>query len=1405
MAQVKITDLPNALALTGFESVPIVQNGVTVQTTTGNIAAQPNQLQTFLTATQQLSLPNSRYLTAGSGLAIVDNGAGAALQINLTGSVPSLNSLGLGLVAKTATDTLTARAITVGTGLGITNGNGVAANPLISLGTFLSDFVSFSGSSGIVGLNGGAFSALTILGTAGQVAVANGSGAGGNPTVSLVGTGVTAGTYSSANITVDIYGRITSATSGAGSYVTSFSAGTTGLTPSTATTGGVILDGVLNVAHGGTGATSLTGYVKGNGSSTMTALATIPTTDLTGTISNAQLANSAITINGSTVSLGGSITVTSTLANALTIGTGLTGTSFNGSSPVTIAIDSTVVTLTGTQTLTNKTMSGASNTFINIPNSALVNSTISGVALGSNLFTLSIGTGLTGTSYNGSGAVTIGIDSTVATLTGIQTLTNKTISGASNTLTNIGNSSLTNSAITINGTPVSLGGSISIPAITTINGTANQINVATVGSTSTISIANAPLLTGPVKVLGTGSTSITPFANTMQAWEANTNNYELVYARNINNGSDASVDFVAYNDASDVDSYFVDMGITSSNYTNPIFTIFPANGGYVYTGGGTSGQASALLLGTSNSASDLIFFTGGTLLANTRATIKGNTGNFLIGTSTDTGYQLNVAGTTLFSGASEFGSTVLLSANPTTALQAATKQYVDNQVTAGLHIHEPVRVETTGNLTATYAQGGTTFNITTITGGNTVTTSASHGLSVNDQIWLYTSAGNGLSTNIAYFVYSVPAANQLTLSLTFGGSQITGLTNAAGLTYATRANSGVGATLTNSGAQAALVVDGISLSVADRVMVRLQTNGAENGVYAVTTVGSGSTNWVLTRATDSNQVNPADPNGVGTGDYYFTREGLLNAGDSHVLTTEPNTMIIGYTTLTYTQFSGSVDYVGGTNITVVGQTINVSGTIAATLGGTGTSTVTTGDLLYGSATNTWSKLPLGSAYKSLIVNASGTQVEWNAVALNQASAVSGQLSVSNGGTGASTLTGYVKGSGTSAFTASATVPTTDLSGTISNAQLANSSITINGSAISLGGSVSVGTVTSVAATAGTGISISGSPITSSGTLTITNTAPDQTVAIASGTGISVTGTYPNFTVTNTSPSSGGTVTSVTGTSPVVSSGGATPAISLASGYGDTQNPYASKTANFFLAAPNGSAGAPTFRAIVANDVPTLNQNTTGTAANITASSNSTLTTLSALSLPGSQVSGNISGNAGNVTGTVAVANGGTGLTSTPTDGQIDIGNGTGFTRATLTAGSGVTITNGSGTITIAATGGGSGTVTSVDVSGGTTGLTTSGGPVTSSGTITLAGTLNIANGGTGQTTAGTAFNALSPITTTGDLIIGNGTNSATRLAIGTSAYVLTSNGTTASWQPASGGGGGSSPIPKLQSWSIGAM
>ena len=94
-----------------------------------------------------------------------------------------------------------------------------------------------------------------------------------------------------------------------------------------------------------------------------------------------------------------------------------------------------------------------------------------------------------------------------------------------------------------------------------------------------------------------------------------------------------------------------------------------------------------------------------------------------------------------------------------------------------------------------------------------------------------------------------------------------------------------------------------------------------------------------------------------------------------------------------------------------------------------------------------------------------------------------------------------------------------------------------------------GTVSSVSATAGTGISIGGSPITGSGTLTITNTAPDQIVSLTNGTGISTSGAYPNFTITNTAPDqtvaiASGTGISVTGTYPSFTVTNTAPAVNF---------------------------------------------------------------------------------------------------------------------------------------------------------------------------------------------------------------------------------------------------------------------
>jgi hypothetical protein len=129
-----------------------------------------------------------------------------------------------------------------------------------------------------------------------------------------------------------------------GATLLSFSAGATGLTPNTASTGAITLGGVLNAASGGTGAVSLTGYLYGNGASPATASTTIPTTALSGQITNAQLVNPSLTINGSLVSLGSSTTVTAATPNALTAGTGLSGGNFTGSSAATFALADTTVT-----------------------------------------------------------------------------------------------------------------------------------------------------------------------------------------------------------------------------------------------------------------------------------------------------------------------------------------------------------------------------------------------------------------------------------------------------------------------------------------------------------------------------------------------------------------------------------------------------------------------------------------------------------------------------------------------------------------------------------------------------------------------------------------------------------------------------------------------------------------------------------------------------------------------------------------------------------------------------------------------------------------------------------------------------------------------------------------------------
>jgi hypothetical protein len=193
--------------------------------------------------------------------------------------------------------------------------------------------------------------------------------------------------------------------------------------------------------------------------------------------------------------------------------------------------------------------------------------------------------------------------------------------------------------------------------------------------------------------------------------------------------------------------------------------------------------------------------------------------------------------------------------------------------------------------------------------------------------------------------------------------------------------------------------------------------------------------------------------------------------------------------------------------------------------------------------------------------------------------------------------------------------------------------------------------------------------------------------------------------------------------------------------------------------------------IQAGDVPTLNQNTTGSAATLTTARDiqTNLASTAAASFNGSA---NITPG---VTGTLPVGNGGTGQT-TYTNGQLLIGNTTGntLTKATLTAGTGISITNGTGSITVAATN--NGTVTSVSGTGTVQGLTLSG-TVTSSGSLTLGGSLSAVDLAS-QVTGDLPFSNLAQGSALSVLgVTGNATADVGSIAAGTDHQVLRRSGT----------------------------
>jgi hypothetical protein len=214
---------------------------------------------------------------------------------------------------------------------------------------------------------------------------------------------------------------------------------------------------------------------------------------------------------------------------------------------------------------------------------------------------------------------------------------------------------------------------------------------------------------------------------------------------------------------------------------------------------------------------------------------------------------------------------ITLGADPTSAMQAVTKQYADS-IASGIHAHEAVKAATTANLSATYANG---------------TSDASGGL-------------------------------------------------------------GIGATLTAS-ANGAISIDSYSAALNDRILVKNQTTQTQNGIYQVTTVGDGSTAWVLTRADDNNN-SPAGE--MKQGDFVFVLNGTVNANMGFVMTAvgtsnHPKDAIkIGTDNVVYTQFTGAASITATAPLQKSGNTLSIDAASGSNAGSMSSAHYTKLETLY---------------------------------------------------------------------------------------------------------------------------------------------------------------------------------------------------------------------------------------------------------------------------------------------------------------------------------------------------------------------------------------------------------------------------------------------------------------------------
>lgn len=240
---------------------------------------------------------------------------------------------------------------------------------------------------------------------------------------------------------------------------------------------------------------------------------------------------------------------------------------------------------------------------------------------------------------------------------------------------------------------------------------------------------------------------------------------------------------------------------------------------------------------------------------------------------------------------------------------------------------------------------------------------------------------------------------------------------------------GVGATLTNAGTQAAFTADGIAVPLNSRVLIYNQTNQFENGVYTLTTVGSGSTNWVLTRATDADTYGLRDPDALGYNDAFFVTNGNTGAGETYVCTTS-GVITFGTTAITFAQISSSQVYSAGTGLTLTGTQFSLTAPVVVANGGTGLTSFTAGDLPYYTSGTALSKLGIGS--NTYMLTSNGSAPGWTdpaSVTVGNATAAVTATNVTGGAagsivyqSGAATTTTLALGTTNYVLTAGASAP-----------------------------------------------------------------------------------------------------------------------------------------------------------------------------------------------------------------------------------------------------------------------------------------------------------------------------------------------------------------------------------------------